>query len=250
MMDAQELDPRLTSLEGTAETHSEQLSLNAKIMGAQAARLDTLDATVTEHKVHTDNNTHNIMALTQRLDNADTELAKVLSPKEAGLEIHSGGEEGGHVRIFADEIDLNGAVQVLDETGNLVNINNLPALVQQLRTEMNQVLEELNGDVANMREELRDLRSRCDFAYEWEVMPYTATSDRVCKPLTEVRRRGVTGRGVAALPVFRPLLPFAPSEFSAPFPFAVHGRDVRGAPAEPNERPSVWDAQDLSHGHV
>jgi uncharacterized coiled-coil protein SlyX len=187
MIDAQELDPRLTALEGTTKAHTEQFSLNAKTMAAQAARLDTLNATVTEHKVHTENNTHSIVALTQRLDNADAELAKVLDHSEAGLDIHSGSEEGGHVRIFADEIDLNGAVQVLDDAGNLVNINNLPALVQQLRTEMNQVLEELNGDVAGMREELRDLRSRCDLAYEWELMPHTATSDRVCKALTEVR---------------------------------------------------------------
>ena len=184
MLDAQELDPRLTSLEGATDTNAALLKEHTEAIATQDGHLDAIDGTLVSYKVRYEANTKSIEGLTL----ADAELAKVVSPSDEGLEISATDDGGGHVRIFADEIDLNGAVQVLDDEGSLVNINNLPATVKRLDTDTSQALNKIDVDMASLMEELRDLRSRCDYMYEWEVMPHTATSDRVCRPLAEMSR--------------------------------------------------------------
>ena len=186
MLNAQDIVPHLETLDATAAGHTDTLAAHDTTLishddalAAQGARIDTLNATLGMQKTSID-------ALGQRMDESEAAMTEILMPSDEGVEIHTGAEDGGHVRIFADEIDLNGPVQVLDTDGKLVNINNLPAEVAQLRMEMAEVLEKLNGDLASAVEEIRDLKSRCDFAYEWEVAPYTPTSDRVCRALTEV----------------------------------------------------------------
>ena len=188
MLDAQDIVPHLETLDATTAGHTDTLAAHDTTLGAhddalaaQSTRIDTLNATLGMQKTSID-------ALGQRMDESEAAMAEIIKPSDEGVEIHTGAEDGGHVRIFADEIDLNGPVQVLDTDGKLVNINNLPAEVAQLRMEMAEVLEKLNGDLASAVEEIRDLKSRCDFAYEWEVAPYTPTSDRVCRALTEVSK--------------------------------------------------------------
>lgn len=189
MLDAQELDPRLNSLEGATTTNAALLQDHEKALSTQNRRLDAVDGTLTDHKIRYEANTKSIEGLVL----ADAELAKVVSSSQEGLDIYSGSkvEGAGHVRIFANEIDLNGAVQVLSDDGTLVNINNLPATVKRLDTDTTQALNKLDGSIASILEELRDLRSRCRDAYEWEVIPHTATSDRVCRRLTEVSRKRI-----------------------------------------------------------
>jgi hypothetical protein len=197
MLDAQELDPRLTSLENATATNAALLKEHTMDLLTQNGRLNAIDNTLTDHKVRYEANTKSIEGLAL----ADAELAKVVSSSQEGLDIYSGSEiEGaGHVRIFANEIDLNGAVQVLDDEGTLVNINTLPATVKRLDTDTTQALNRLDSSIASILEELRDLRSRCRDAYEWELMPHTATSDRICRRLTEVSQSQRYCRGMRHL---------------------------------------------------
>ena len=64
-------------------------------------RLDTLDDTVAAQA-------SDIQAAGERMDAAEEATAAILLAGDNGLEIHTGAEDGGHVRIFADEIDRAG----------------------------------------------------------------------------------------------------------------------------------------------
>ena len=244
MLNAQDIVPHLETLDATTAGHTDTLAAHDTTLGAhddalaaQSTRIDTLNATLGMQKTSID-------ALGQRMDESEAAMAEIIKPSDEGVEIHTGAEDGGHVRIFADEIDLNGPVQVLDTDGKLVNINNLPAEVAQLRMEMAEVLEKLNGDLASAVEEIRDLKSRCDFAYEWEVAPYTPTSDRVCRALTEVSKEGWARKNV-----FFVVLSSLSHHNLLRLPPVPRGR-VRGAAAEQDERPRLWRTQGMHRGHV
>ena len=249
LMDAQAIEPRLQALNATTAAHTAtllahetKLDAHEAAQAAQGGRLDTLDDTVAAQA-------SDIQAAGERMDATEEATAAILLAGDNGLEIHTGAEDGGHVRIFADEIDLNGPVQVLDNDGQLVNINNLPSAVEELRAQMNGVVGELDATLTAAKEELRDLRSRCNGAYEYEVAPYTPTSDRLCRKLTTVggaereARRTACAAALETTPL--PLLCLDPSPL-----LTVHVGNVRGPSSKPDDRPHVQHAQDLPAGHL
>lgn len=123
-------------------------------------------------------------SITDNAKDVEDWRAKYALASDDGLELRSGAELG-RVAVVASEIDLRGEVQVLNGAGKLVNINSLPADVAELQVKMDGLLSSVATSTASMMEELKDLRSRCTLA-EWEQVPLTPTTDRVCKPLTQV----------------------------------------------------------------
>lgn len=127
----------------------------------------------------------NTKAISAAADDMTAWREKYARASDDGLELRAGSDLG-HVIVTASEIDLQGSVQLLDRAGDMVNINNLPADVSQLQSQMDGMFGTMSTSVVSMMEELKDLRSRCTPLAEWEQVPLTSSTDRMCRPLTEV----------------------------------------------------------------
>jgi len=95
-----------------------------------------------------------------------------------GLKVMAGTEDGS-LTLKGNEINLDGSTQVRGTDGSYRPIGDVPQAV----SENTASIKELLATVAELKEALRDVSTRCGNG-QYELMPLTATSDRVCRSVT------------------------------------------------------------------